>query len=229
MADPRLPPEVELLIFEHALQASIQDATNFFLVAHRVRECLLSKLPLTCISTDPAQLLTELAPSWPPSSVSPQSPAHIALKGIQPEPLFSGITHLEIIGVDAFVSRHLNQKLVLILHFPNLTHVALPVIGRPEISLTPDPVLFFLDHCRNLKALILIWSSGPIGLDHKGAEILPAEVRDDERLVVVRCLRLEDWKRGALGTGHNVWSFADMVLEQRRLVPDWRKTGQVRE
>ncbi|TFK70898.1 hypothetical protein BDN72DRAFT_958514, partial [Pluteus cervinus] len=307
MIGPRLPPEVERLIFELALQSYIQDATNLFLVAHRVREwltpkafevvlicdeedfptpftmdklkkygryvhymciaehslpgpnnsgypdgivsfclsfcpnvislaawwgglnarldpSLLSKLPLTTMSIDPERLFAELTPpSVPPLSDFPQSPTHTP-EQIPPEPLFSGIAHLEILNEDTSIFGHPNQKLVLILHFPNLTHIALPRWRGAKAT----NLLFFLENCQNLKALIL-WSSGSVGLDSEGAEMVPMEVRHDERLVVMRCSRVEDWKKGARGTGYDMWSFADMVLNQRRLGPGWRRTGQARE
>ncbi|TFK61157.1 hypothetical protein BDN72DRAFT_963231 [Pluteus cervinus] len=299
MADPPLPPEIERLIFELALQAQIQDAANLFLVAHHVHEWLLpkafevvlvynqrhfptqfttekfrrygkfirhlclaerqlamydeddpsvcpdgiisyclsfcpnlltlaawwgaldsrldanhlSQLPLTCVSIDPRTLFQELA--VPISSLLTSRPPLSRIpKEIRIEPLFSRITHFEILNeqTSIFSTQGQDQRLAFVLHFPNVTHVAL----YRWRGIEAEGVSFFLENCPMLKALIL-WKHGSLELDNEGASAVPAAVKGDERIVVMRCLRVDDWEKGVRGTGFDMWSFADMVLDERRL------------
>ncbi|TFK73808.1 hypothetical protein BDN72DRAFT_834151 [Pluteus cervinus] len=238
-ADPILPPELELIILQMALENDMADAKNLLFVAKRTFDWLIPILyEIVILSRDKRR-------AWPPLRLPvaklPQYGRHVCH-------LFVITTRDNVLDqylqscpniIDFASERTLSDSQIRrLVHLPlyqlNVSFIPKSTIGSPPLisallsnitHLTVDKYdLTFLPHCPSLTHLV-IWSDFMpklyllIGLDHGvGPPILP-ELRyrmiNDPRMVHLEYETLENWRMKALGDPRNAWSFAERIVERQ--------------
>ncbi|KAJ6534457.1 hypothetical protein DFH09DRAFT_1369819 [Mycena vulgaris] len=118
-------------------------------------------------------------------------------------PLFSQITHLELIDYPEVIDVKMWSGIAFI---PNLTHLYFSSIGFIRLWFS------LLDTCKSLRVLVWLSPNGEFVADDQDGEALAR----DTRFVVMRCGEyVKDWQTGAY-TGSDYWTRAEDFIAKRR-------------